>query len=84
MKPFLASEYHVQEIGLFGSYVRDEQTGSSDLDVLVSFEQPVSLLELVRLENELTEQLGVPVDLVTKDSLKPRIRERVANDVVYV
>jgi predicted nucleotidyltransferase len=84
MKPFLETEYHVRELGLFGSYVRDEQTDTSDLDVLVEFDDPVSLLDLVRLENELTERLGMQVDLVTKDSLKPRIKTRVIDDVVYV
>jgi predicted nucleotidyltransferase len=84
LKPFLAEEYQVREIGLFGSYVRDEQTESSDLDVLVEFEEPVSLFELVRLENELAARLDVEVDLVTRDSLKQRIESRVADDVVYV
>lgn len=83
-KPSLESEYHVSELGLFGSYVRDEQTDDSDLDVLVEFDEPVSLLDLVRLEAELADRLGVEVDLVTKNSLKPRIRTRVVDDVVYV
>lgn len=83
MKPYLEAEYGVAEIGLFGSYVRGEQEEDSDLDVLVSFEEPIGLLALVRMENELAERLGIDVDLVTEDSLKPRIRERVIADVVY-
>jgi len=71
-------------LGIFGSYARGEQQSDSDLDVLVAFEQPVSLFDLVRLENELTDELGVEVDLVTKDSLKPRIESRVADDLVFV
>jgi hypothetical protein len=84
MKPYLRREYGVSEIGLFGSYVRHEQTEASDLDVLVEFEESVSLFDIVRLENELAERLGVNVDLVTKDSLKPRIKARVTDDLVYV
>lgn len=84
LKPFLEEEYHVSELGVFGSYVRDEQTEESDLDVLVVFEEPVSLFDLVRLEDELATRLGVDVDLVTRNSLKPRIRARVTDDVVYV
>ncbi len=84
LKPFLQREYHVRKIGIFGSYVRDEQTKESDLDVLVEFDEPVSLFDLVRLENELSTRLGVTVDLVTKRSLKPRIKDRVTDDVVYV
>jgi hypothetical protein len=84
MKPYLRREYGVSEIGLFGSYVRNEQTEASDLDVLVEFDESVSLFDIVRLENELAERLGVNVDLVTKDSLKPRIKARVTDDLVYV
>lgn len=84
LKPTLAEEYHVSKLGVFGSYARDEQAEESDLDILVEFEKPVSLFDLVRLENELATRLGVDVDLVTRNSLKPRIRARVADDVVYV
>ena len=52
--------------------------------MLVTFEQPVTLFEIVRLERELTDELGVDVDLVTRDSLKPRIAARVTEDIVYV
>jgi len=84
LKPRLEQEYPISELGIFGSYARGEQQSDSDLDVLVAFEQPVSLFDLVRLENELTDELGVEVDLVTKDSLKPRIESRVADDLVFV
>ncbi|MFO7966786.1 MAG: nucleotidyltransferase domain-containing protein [Archaeoglobaceae archaeon] len=47
--------------------------GESDLDVLVDFEEPVSLLEFVELERYLSELLGVKVDLVMRNALKPRI-----------
>jgi predicted nucleotidyltransferase len=73
LKPRLQEEYPIQELGVFGSYARGEQRPDSDLDVLVTSAQPVTLFELVRLEDELTEQLGVTVDVVTGDSLQPRI-----------
>ncbi len=84
VKPTLESEYGITELGLFGSYARGEQTSESDLDVLVTFEEPVTLFDLVRLENELTDMLGVPVDLVPKESLKQGIEARVSDDIVYV
>jgi len=84
LKPQLEQEYPISELGIFGSYARGEQRSGSDLDVLVAFEQPVTLFDLVRLENDLTDELGVEVDLVTKDSLKPRIGSRVADDLVFV
>jgi predicted nucleotidyltransferase len=84
LKPQLEREYPISELGIFGSYARGEQRSDSDLDVLVAFDQPVTLFDLVRLENELTDELGVEVDLVTKDSLKLRIEARVTDDLVYV
>jgi len=69
---------------VFGSYARGEHGSESDLDVLVEFTEPVTLFELVRLENELTTRLGVELDLVTRASLKPGIDARVAEDIVYV
>ncbi len=84
LKPRLSDKFPISEIGFFGSYARNEQRDDSDLDVLVTFEEPVTLFDLVRLENELTSELGVDVDLVTRDSLKPQVESRVQNDVVYV
>ncbi|WP_050033767.1 nucleotidyltransferase family protein [Halorubrum halophilum] len=84
LKPKLEQEYPISELGIFGSYARGEQQPDSDLDILVAFEKPVTLFDLVRLENELTDELGIEVDLVTKDSLKPRIETRVSDDLVLV
>jgi predicted nucleotidyltransferase len=84
IKPRLEQKYPISELGIFGSYARGEQRSNSDLDILVAFDEPVTLFDLVRLENGLTDELEVEVDLVTKDSLKPRIATRVTEDVVYV
>lgn len=84
MKPALEAEYHVAELGIFGSFAREEQTEESDLDVLVDFDRPVSLFDLVRLENHISDRLGIDVDLVTRNSLKPRVKASVDDDVVFV
>ncbi|KOX96781.1 MULTISPECIES: nucleotidyltransferase family protein [Halorubrum] len=84
LKPKLEQEYPISELGIFGSYARGEQEFDSDLDILVAFDKPVTLFDFVRLENELAEELGIEVDLVTKDSLKPRIETRVRDDLVTV
>ena len=73
-----------KEIGLFGSYVRNEQKEGSDVDILVEFEETPTLLEFIELENFLTELLGVKVDLVMKRALKPSIKENVLKEVIYV
>ncbi len=83
-KPFLRERYKVQELGVFGSYVRKEQTEASDVDVLVEFSETPSLLKFVNLENYLSDNLGIQVDLVHKSGLKPRIGERILAEVVYL
>ncbi len=82
--PKLAEQYHVRSLGLFGSYVRNEQRAGSDLDVLVEYDEAPSLFEFIRLENELSELLKVKVDLVMKDSLKPAIGQRILAEAVPV
>lgn len=80
----LEEEFSVSSIGLFGSYVRDDQDTGSDLDILVEFSTPISLLKFVSLKRTLSQLLGVNVDLVMKKGLKPRIGERILSEVVYV
>jgi len=71
-------------LGVFGSYVRGEQRRGSDLDILVSFNDPPSLLGFIRLERYLSELLNVKVDLVLEDALKPRIGKRILAEVIRV
>jgi predicted nucleotidyltransferase len=78
------SRYHIKSLGLFGSYIRNEQKAGSDLDVLVEFEEPPSLFEFVRLQNELHDLIGIKVDLVMKDTLKPAIGKRILREVVVI
>ena len=76
--------YHVRSLGVFGSYVRHEQRPSSDLDLLVTFSETPGLLRFIALENELTDILGVKVDLVLRDALKPAIGAAVLAELVPV
>ncbi len=71
--PFLREKHHVQTLEVFGSYVRGEAKAESDLDLLVTFDEVPTLFQFVALENFLSDELGVKVDLVMKDSLKPSI-----------
>ncbi len=82
----LKTKFGVKEIGVFGSYVRGEQRGDSDIDILVEFEpvSKISLLDFVSLENHLGDLLNVKVDLVEKSVLKPRIGRNILKEVVYV
>lgn len=75
--PELRQLYQVQSMEVFGSFVRGEERTDSDLDLLVTFNETPSLFKFVALENYLGDQLGIKVDLVMKDSLKPGIGQRI-------
>ncbi len=75
MLPLLRARYHLRTLEVFGSYVRGEAGSKSDLDLLVTFDEVPTLFQFVALENYLSDTLGVKVDLVMKDSLKPAIKE---------
>ena len=64
-------DHGAKKIAVFGSYVRKEEKPGSDIDVLVQFSQRKSLLELVRIERQLSEALGIKVDLLTEKSISP-------------
>jgi predicted nucleotidyltransferase len=76
LEPF-SPEY----IGVFGSYARNEEKEGSDLDLLVKFGKRLNLFDLVGLEQELTEKLGIQVDLVTEKALSPLIKDFVTEDL---
>lgn len=78
--PLLKEQYSVATLEVFGSYVRHEEKKDSDLDILVTFTKAPSLLKFIRLENNLSDLLGVKVDLVLKDSLKPAIGKRILQE----
>jgi predicted nucleotidyltransferase len=86
--PELREKYAVKSLAVFGSYVRGEQGKRSDLDVLVEFdEEPrprITLIEYVGLQNELSDLVGVKVDLVERKGLKPRIGMRVLREALPV
>jgi hypothetical protein len=82
--PTLAERYSVETLEVFGSYVRAEQKEDSDLDLLVTFHETPGLLTFIALENYLSDVLGVTVDLVMKDSLKPAIGRIILREAVPV
>ncbi|GJM41653.1 MAG: nucleotidyltransferase [Ardenticatenaceae bacterium] len=83
--PELKQRYGVKNLWLFGSYVRSEEHKISDLDVLVTFSNSnLSLIEFIQLEQELSSLLGVLVDLVEKETLKPGIGQRVLQEALPI
>jgi len=83
-KEQLLRDYKVKEIGIFGSFVRNEQKKSSDLDILVEFEEPIGLFKFMDLEEYLKSLLDVKIDLVSKKALKPYIGKYILEEVVYI
>jgi len=82
--PTLAERYGVETLEVFGSYVRAEQKADSDLDILVTFREAPSLLTFIAIENYLSDTLGIKVDLVMKDSLKPAIGKVILSEAMLV
>ncbi len=83
-KLFLKEKFEVKSIGIFGSYLRGEQSEQSDIDILIEFHSVIDLFEFIKLENFLSEVLDGKVDLVMKDTLKPRIKDRILKEAVDI
>ncbi|MEJ2596762.1 MAG: nucleotidyltransferase family protein [Anaerolineales bacterium] len=85
-KPYLQAKYGVEVIGVFGSYVRNEQRPDSDIDILIELERPprISLIGLVELQDYLSKTLGVQVDIALKKNLRKRIGKRILDEVILV
>ena len=82
-KTDLINRYNLKSIALFGSITRNEATNKSDVDILVEFDKPIGL-DFVLLADELETILGVKVDLVTTNALKPKMFEYIKQDLQYV
>lgn len=67
----LLKDRGAKKVAVFGSYVRGEEKPESDIDVIVEFSIRKSLLDLVIIERELTEALGIKVDLLSEKSISP-------------
>jgi predicted nucleotidyltransferase len=79
----LKEKYHVKQLGIFGSYVRGEESQASDLDIMVELEEPIGL-EFVTLAEELESLLGLKVDLISVNAVKPRMMECIKEELIYV
>lgn len=80
--PYLKKKYGVKKIGLFGSFVRNEETINSDVDILVEFKRSIGW-DFFDLQDFLEQKLGIKVDLVTPLGLKPKMKDKVLKEVVF-
>jgi uncharacterized protein len=80
----LTQQFGVKSLLLFGSVARNEDTSTSDVDLLVEFNRPVGYFGLFALQDYLEDLLGCSVDLGTPESLKPYIKERIMGEIIHV
>lgn len=83
LKPELVQKFHVQTIGLFGSAVRDDFSPTSDIDIIVDFNQPIGI-EFIDLANYIEKHLQTKVDLVSKNGIKDKYYQAIKREIVYV
>ena len=77
----ICRQHDVAWLGVFGSVARGEASEKSDIDLLVRFSKPISLLSHIAVEDRLAEALGRKIDLVTEEALSPYIREQAMRDL---
>ncbi len=82
----LRKKYHIRSMSIFGSSVREEQSGQSDIDLLVEFEEDadLTLLDFIQLRDYLGDLLGAKVDLVDRKTLKPAIGEEIIKEAMSI
>jgi predicted nucleotidyltransferase len=71
----------VTMVGVVGSVARGEATATSDIDLIVRFAAPKSLIGVIGIEQQLTAALGCEVDLLTEGALSPYLRDRILRDL---
>ena len=86
LKPVLKQNFQVETIGIFGSFAQEQQGRKSDVDILVTFVEhnDIDLLDFIGLKQFLSQKLQVKVDLVEKDALKSRIKDKILQETIYV
>lgn len=76
--------YKPKEIGVFGSYARNEMGANSDIDIMVDLSEDISLLDLGGLYMDLTEKLKSKIDLVTKGGINEVFKKYIENDLISI
>lgn len=83
LKPELKKEFKVLRIGIFGSFVRNEQKKDSDIDIIVEFSEPIGL-KFIDLIEFIEKKLGKKIDLVSSEGISPYIKPYIEEEIVYI
>lgn len=74
-------KHDATKIAVFGSYIRDEETPNSDIDVIIDFKKPMGLLKFVSIQQDLSDKIGIKVDLVTEDGISPYLIKSIRKEM---
>jgi len=80
----ILKKYKVNKIGIFGSFSTGKTKKKSDVDLLVEFEDMIDLFDFVHLNDEIQQILKNRVDLVTPDTIKPYIKQKILKEVEWI
>ena len=83
-KKEMEKKYKIREIKVFGSYVKNKQKKSSDIDILVDFYEVPDLFKFIEIEEYLENLLGVKVDLVRKPVLRAELKDKILSEAVEI
>ena len=84
MKTDLQQQFGITDLGIFGSYVREEQKPESDIDVYVDYHETPSLLDIVDLENFLSDTLNEKVDVVPRECIRPELEKYILPEIIRI
>ena len=86
LKPILKEKFQTETIGIFGSYSQGQEKKKSDIDILVTFTKPkdIDLLDFIALKQYSSRKLKTKVDLIEKEALKVRIKDRILQETIYI
>ncbi len=82
--PYLKKEFHIKNIGIFGSVSKDISNEKSDVDIIVEFSVTPGFITFVKLKEYLSLKLKRKIDLVTKKALKPQLKDEILKETIYV
>lgn len=80
----IKGKYHARIKGVFGSYVRGDQDGQSDLDILMDFGPEADLLDFVGVSDFLEDKMGCPIDVVPVNSIRQELKDRILAEAIYL
>jgi uncharacterized protein len=77
-------KHDARKIAIFGSFVKNTEKSDSDIDIIVEFSEKKSLLDLVGIEQELTENIGIKVDLLTEKAISPYLIKSIKKEMMVI